>query len=66
MTVKPGDRIRILEDRLQAAVVKVGDVLTVTAVGEGSCGIIEARPGIGFGWWFNADREGTGFEKVED
>ena len=64
MTVQPGDKIRILEDHLQAAAVQAGDILTVTRL-IGSHVIAARPPGGILPWWFSVDREGTGFEKVE-
>jgi hypothetical protein len=68
MSVKPGDKIRILEDRLQSAGVKVGDILTVTGFAAPDHSIVEAYDpdAIDYTWWFSASREGAGFEKVED
>lgn len=61
MPVKPGDKIRILKDNLQAARVAKGDVLTVDYFVGPDDEIILAG-----GWWFGLDQEGTGFEAVTE
>lgn len=67
MAVQPGDEIRILRDGLQSADVKAGDVLTVTGFADPERRIVEAYDArIQCTWWFNKNREGLGFEKVED
>ncbi len=66
MNVQPGDGIRILQDFLQSADVRVGDVLTVTARITPD-GIFEAhQAGHLETWWFGDAREGTGWERVAD
>lgn len=57
MTLKVGDKIRILEDRYNCAGVEYGDVLEVSHVYH-DC--LKAER-----WWIELEDEGTGWEKVE-
>jgi hypothetical protein len=55
--LKPGDKIRILEDRLEDANVEAGDILTVNWV---YAGTFTANR-----WYFGMEFEGTGWERYE-
>lgn len=64
--LKVGDKIRILQDSLQAANVRVGDIITVHSVSVSGDSFTTDAPRSGGTWSFRADREGTGFERVTD
>ncbi len=60
-----GDRVRILVDGLQCAVVRAGDVLTVTSVRDGDFETEAPRLHThGWAWSFCLSGEGTGWERV--
>lgn len=62
-----GDKIRILEDRLQSARVFKGDILEVVEVNYSGFATeaprLERIPGM---WLFDFEYEGTGWEKYEE
>lgn len=64
--LKAGGRIRILQDSLQYANVRVGDILTVRSVSGVRFTTDAPRASGTHRWSFRADREGTGFERVTD
>jgi hypothetical protein len=57
--LKVGDKIRILQDRLDCAIVEVGDILEVTGF-ESTENFIAER------WWFGKSDEGKGWERYEE
>jgi hypothetical protein len=63
--LKVGDKIRILEDGLDLATVYEGDVLEVEILEVVSHGDEEVLIFCADSWWFDAEHEGTGWEKVE-
>lgn len=67
-TLKPGDKIRILEDGHAEALVFKGDVLTVLTVGdqffETEAPLLEYFEDPT--WEFAFEDEGTGWEKAEE
>ncbi|MET9816914.1 hypothetical protein [Streptomyces sp. NPDC006355] len=56
--LKVGDKIRILEDRHECAMVEAGDILTVGWV----CG----NEFNADHWYFGMENEGTGWERYEE
>lgn len=68
-TLKPGDKIRILENGHNTALVFEGDVLEVIAI-HGDRGSFETEaPRLEYTegtWWFDFEDEGTGWEKAEE
>jgi len=68
MSLKVGDKIRILEDRHEGARVFKGDVLEVTEIVNKSTFATDAPrlERIEGDWWFGFDAEGIGWEKYEE
>lgn len=67
MTLKVGDKIRILEDRYMSARVFIGDILEVTYIYPENGFRTEAPrlTNITADWSFVYEDEGIGWEKVE-
>lgn len=65
-TLKVGDKIRILKNRLDMARVFSGDVLVIIEIlNEDEFATDAPRLGAGLDFWFGFEDEGTGWEKCE-